>query len=79
MFRVKSDQRQMAADWHLTEIIVWKTLPSSNDEQIRYYFPSDYWLKKGNEKSKPKRPEIYSHPHGNESGEIRSIFDCCVD
>ena len=56
MCRVTSDNSQMASDWDLKEMIIWKILP--HDESIPVYFPFNQWLGDKTKRLKSKA-EIY--------------------
>lgn len=62
-----SDRTQMAADWDLKEMIMWKIIPSDGSKQIQAYFPFNAWLGKKESTLKAKR-EAYApaepHPRG---------------
>ncbi|CAF0903962.1 unnamed protein product [Adineta steineri] len=41
---VESDKTQLASDWDLKEMIMWKILPSDNHKLTQIYFPFNNWL-----------------------------------
>lgn len=63
-----SDRSQLAADWDLKEMTMWKIFPGHDHEQIQVYFPFNDWVGKKASKLKAKRelyPATDHHPRGN--------------
>ena len=65
---MESDRNQLASDWDIKEMILWKIIPSNNQEKSLVYFPFNTWLGKKVGTLTSKR-EIYSttdhHFQGN--------------
>lgn len=65
---MESDRSQFATDWDIKEMIIWKIIPSNDQENSQVYFPFNTWLGKKISTLKSKR-EIYPstdhHPKGN--------------
>ncbi|CAF0764579.1 unnamed protein product [Adineta steineri] len=55
---VESDKTQLASDWDLKEMIMWKILPSDNHKLTQIYFPFNNWLGTKESKLKAKK-EVY--------------------
>lgn len=69
VFSVESDRSQIAADWDLKEMMMWKIFPhDDHHRQSQVYFPVNDWLGRKTSKLKAKR-DSYSapehHPRGN--------------
>ncbi len=55
---VESDRSQLAADWDIKEMIMWRIIPNDDHEQSQIYFPFNTWLGRKVSTLKSKR-EIY--------------------
>ncbi|CAF4476662.1 unnamed protein product, partial [Rotaria sp. Silwood2] len=64
---VESDQSQLASDWDLKDMIMWKILPNDDDKQLQVYFPFNAWLGKTSSKLKAKK-EIYPTTDHRQNG-----------
>jgi len=69
LYSVDSDKSQLAADWDLKEMVMWKILPNSHDyKQVQVYFPFNTWLGKKVSTLKSKKDSytpVDYHPRGN--------------
>ncbi|CAF3630124.1 unnamed protein product [Rotaria sp. Silwood1] len=65
---VESDKSQLAADWDLKEMIMWKIRPKNDDDkQLQVYFPFNAWLGQAVSKLNAKR-EIYPSTDHHQKG-----------
>ncbi|CAF4045720.1 unnamed protein product [Rotaria sordida] len=64
---VESDKSQLASDWDLKEMIMWKIIPIKDDKQLQVYFPFNTWLGDAQSKLKAKR-EIYPSTDHHQKG-----------
>lgn len=39
-----SDRSQLASDWDLKEMVMWKIIPSRDHRYVQAYFPFNAWL-----------------------------------
>ncbi len=65
---VESDRSQLATDWDIKEMIMWKIIPSDDHEKVQVYFPFNAWLGKKVSTLKSKRelyPSTDHHFKGN--------------
>jgi hypothetical protein len=55
---VESDRSQVAADWDIKEMIMWRIIPTDDHKQSHVYFPFNTWLGKKVSTLRTKR-EVY--------------------
>ncbi|CAF4125874.1 unnamed protein product [Rotaria socialis] len=60
---VESDKSQLAADWDLQEMAMWKIVPNADNNHSMVYFPFNTWLGKSKSKLKAKRETYPSTDH----------------
>ncbi|CAF1260047.1 unnamed protein product [Rotaria magnacalcarata] len=60
---VESDKSQLAADWDLQEMAMWKIVPNEDNNHSMVYFPFNAWLGKSTSRSKAKRETYPSTDH----------------
>ncbi|CAF3995673.1 unnamed protein product, partial [Rotaria sp. Silwood1] len=67
---VESDKSQLAADWDLKEMVMWKIRPNNDDDkQLQVYFPFNAWLGQAVSKLNAKR-ETYPSTDHHQKGPI---------
>lgn len=67
-----SDNSQMASDWNLKEMLVWKMFPAAN--AIPVYFPFNQWLGAKTKALKAKA-EPYVGREDRNRGSISLLID----
>jgi hypothetical protein len=66
LFSVESDKTQLASDWDLREMIMWK-ITGDDHKHSQVYFPVNEWIGKKRSTFKAKRDKYEStdhHPRG---------------
>lgn len=73
LIRVESDSNQLATDWDLKEMVLWKIIPQDHRERLQVYFPFNNWLGK---KTSTLKSKGEAYPSSDQHVKGKLLCEC---